>query len=94
MGIVRYLKVDKWRLDVLHGDPAAMFWYQALLDYSKRFKPDKLGYIRISRQTVMSDYGFSRTQIQHLNRKLCDAKLINIDMVRRGNRTPTGYRML
>lgn len=94
MGIKPYLKIDKHRLKPLLGDPAAMFWYQVLVDYSKRFKPDKLGFIRINKKTIMDDYGLNRDQIQYLNRKLCKVGVIRMDTERRGNRTPAGYRIL
>ena len=93
-GITPYLRVEKWRLKPLLGDPAAMFWFQAILDYSKRFMPDRHGYIRIVRQTIQDDYGLSREQIKYLNRKLVDKKLIALDPINRGYKTPTGYKIL
>lgn len=88
------MKVEKWRLEPLLGDPAAMFWFQILLDYSRRFKPDRHGYVRITRQTILDDYGLSREQIKYLNRKLVEKNLIELDPINHGYKTPTGYRIL
>jgi len=95
MGIIKpYLKIEKTRLTALSGDPAAMFWYSVLCDYSRRFKPDKHGYIRIVRQTVTDDYGLTREQIKYLNRKLVEKRMIALDPINRGFKTPTGYRIM
>ena len=83
--------IDKRTIGLLAGDPASMLWFAALKDYSKRFKPDKTGFIRISYKVVESDYGLDRRQIKYLNNKLVKARLIKIDTTIRGGRIPTGY---
>jgi hypothetical protein len=94
MGIGLYLKIDKSALKKLRGDPAAMFWFGCLSDYSRRFRTDKFGYFRVSRKVVEDDYGLSRKQIQYLNLKLATMGVIEIDPVIRGGRIPTGYKIL
>ena len=93
MSVARYLRVDLGCLKSLRGDPAAMFWYEVLLDYSRTFKPDKHGYIRISKQVVYETYGFNVRQVRYLNEKLCKANLLKIDTAPRGKRTPIGYML-
>ena len=86
-----FLMIDKRTIGILAGDPASMLWFAALKDYSKRFKPDKTGFIRISFKIVESDYGLNKRQIRYLNDKLIAAKLIKTDTKIRGGRIPTGY---
>lgn len=88
-----YLKIEFRHLRKVRGDPALMLWYGALRDYARKFKPDKTGYIRLSKAVVDSDYGINRRQIQRMNGRLEELGLIEIDKLQRGGRTPMGYRI-
>lgn len=87
--------MDKRTLSsVFEGDLATWSWYYALTDYVKRFKPDKHGYVRVSNQVIMQDFGLDRFQFYRLNQRLVKLNLIAIDGVKRGKRIPTGIRIL
>lgn len=87
--------MDKRTLSsVFRGDLATWSWYYALTDYVKRFKPDKYGYVRVSNQVIMQDFGLDRFQFYRLNQRLVKLNLIAIDGVKRGKRIPTGIRIL
>ena len=89
-----YLQVAKKLVKDFNGDIASAWWYAALVDYSQRFKRDRSGFFRVSRQAIMDDFGLSRAQIRTLNAKLVAKGLIKVDNVSRGGKTPAGYKLL
>lgn len=89
-----YFKLDKRTLPtIFNGDLASWAWYYSLKDYTKRFRADKYGYIRISNQIIMRDFGFDRFRAYKLNKKLESLGLIEIDSIKRGKRIPTGIKI-
>ncbi len=94
MAISPYLKLEKEKVNPLRGDPAAMFWYVALTEYSSRLSRDRNGYVRISKKIIEEDYGFSRDQVKYLDKKLIKSGVIITDKKKGGGRTPTGYKII
>lgn len=89
-----YFKVDKRYVAAFNGDLVLAFWYSALKDYQRRFKPDKLGFVRVSSATFEEDFGFYRMKVWRLNQKLEDAGYIVVDKVSRGGRRYIGFKVL
>lgn len=85
--------VEKNLVKQFGGDLALALWYSALKDYARRFKPDKAGYVRISRSLIEQDLGLSRSQIRTLNAKLVAAGLLRVDGTSHGGRAYAGYKL-
>jgi len=88
----RFIQIDKDLLRKFDGDLRAIAWYGCLLDYSKRFRPDKYGFTRISRKVVADDYGIGKDAIYRMNLRLEVYGLIETDKIKRGNRCPIGFK--
>ena len=84
------------RSDVMKvgGDLKMLAWYSALKDYAKRFKKDKLGFIRVPSYVLAEDFSTNRTQIWRYNRMLEDKGLIEVDRVHRGGHTWVGFKLI
>jgi hypothetical protein len=76
------------------GNMNLAYWYALLKDYRKRFKKDKLGFIRVPSQVFRFDMGADRKKVWRYNRKLEDKGLIIVDRTARGGRTWIGYKII
>lgn len=89
-----YLVTMKRDLQRLDYDFRLTFWLSILKDYARRFKPDKLGYIRVPIDIIEADYKMYRVKIWRYNRELEDKGLLKIDRTIRGGRTWMGFRFI
>lgn len=89
-----YVKVDKRDIEKFGGNLSLLMWYSKLKDYSRRFKPDKSGYIRIPPSYYIEDAMVDIRTIKRYNRQLEDKGLIEVDKIRRGGRTWSGFRIV
>ena len=76
------------------NNPALLLWYSKLKDYSRRFKPDKSGFIRIPPSYYEEDAMVDRRTVKRYNKQLEDKGLIKVDKIRRGGRTWAGFRLV
>lgn len=89
-----YFFIDRKDMPKFGRNHKMLVWYSILKDYSRRFKKDKTGYVRIPPKIYMSDYGISKKTFQRYNRKLEDKGLIVVDKVHRGGRTWAGFKLI
>lgn len=89
-----FLRVYKSQIVRFEGDLALALWYSALKDYTKRFKPDKHGFVRVSSEVFNNDWGYCRMKIWRLNKKLEEKGFITVDRVSRGGRSFIGFKIL
>lgn len=90
-----YIKVPKQIIFEFNGDFTLALWYATLIDYSKRFKPDELGFTRIAVKSILEDLGITeRTKVWRLNKKLVERGYIAVDKVARGGRRFMGFKIL
>lgn len=76
------------------GNMNLAYWYALLKDYRKRFKKDKLGFVRVPSQVFRFDMGADRKKVWRYNKKLEDKGLIIVDRTARGGRTWIGYKII
>lgn len=76
------------------GNLRLAVWYALLKDYSKRFKKDKYGFVRVPSKVFRFDMGADRKKVWRYNKKLEDKGFIVIDRVARGGRTWIGYKIV
>lgn len=89
-----YVKVDKRDIKKFGSNLSLLMWYSKLKDYSRRFKPDKSGYIRIPPSYYTEDVLLDIRTIKRYNKQLEDKGLIKVDKIRRGGRTWSGFRIV
>lgn len=90
----RFYIIKKSDINKVDGDIKLLAWYSTLKDYSKRYRKDKTGFIRISPEIYKSDSGVTRRTIRRYNKRLEDKGLIEIDKTRRGGRTWAGFKLV
>lgn len=89
-----YVMVSKKDAHKVDNNPVLLLWYSKLKDYSKRFKPDKNGFIRIPPSYYEEDAMVDRRTVKRYNKKLEDKGLIEVDKIRRGGRTWSGFKLV
>ena len=89
-----YVVVKKKDAHKVNNNPALLLWYSKLKDYSRRFKLDKTGFVRIPPSYYEEDAMVDRRTVKRYNKQLEDKGLIVVDKVKRGGRTWAGFRLV
>lgn len=88
------VQLDLRDVHKVDGDLGLALWYALLKDYRRRFRKDKLGFIRVPSKVFKYDTGADRMKVWRYNKKLEDKGLVIVDRVARGNRTWIGFKLV